>query len=124
MSAVTTPHDALFKKFLTDPEVARDFLESHLSKKIKKLCDFSSLVIENASFIEDHLRQHAADVLYHLKIAGKDAYIYVLVEAQSSPDKLMPFRFLRYEVAIMKRYLDAGHKKLYAGRIKYCALYD
>ncbi|MDR0635303.1 MAG: Rpn family recombination-promoting nuclease/putative transposase, partial [Azoarcus sp.] len=30
MSRPTTPHDALFKKFLGHPETARDFLDIHL----------------------------------------------------------------------------------------------
>jgi len=36
----------------------------------------------------------------------------VLVEHQSTPDKHMAFRLIRYAVAAMQRHLDAGYKKL------------
>ena len=36
----------------------------------------------------------------------------LLVEHQSSPDKFIAFRQLRYAVAAMQRHLDASHKKL------------
>lgn len=38
--------------------------------------------------------------------------MYVLLEAQSSPDKHMAFRLMRYSVAAMQRHIEAGHKKL------------
>lgn len=108
----TAPHDALFKKFLTDPTVARDFMEIHLPPHIRERCDLSTLHFENTSFIEEHLKQQSADVLYRLNIAGSQAYIYVLVEAQSTAEKLMAFRMLKYQMSIMKRHLDEGHKTL------------
>jgi predicted transposase/invertase (TIGR01784 family) len=44
--------------------------------------------------------------------SGDDGYIHLLLEHQSSADKNMAFRQLRYAVAAMQRHLDAGHKKL------------
>ena len=54
-----------------------------------------------------------SDVLYSLKTAaGDDGYVHVLIEHQSSSDKHMAFRLIRYAVAAMQRHLEAGHKKL------------
>lgn len=39
----STPHDALFKTFLTHPDTARDFMEIHLPKDLRELCDLDSL---------------------------------------------------------------------------------
>ncbi len=39
----STPHDALFKSFLTHPDTARDFMEIHLPKDLRELCDLDSL---------------------------------------------------------------------------------
>ena len=38
--------------------------------------------------------------------------MYVLVEAQSTAEKLMAFRLLKYQMSIMKRHLDNGYKTL------------
>lgn len=41
-----------------------------------------------------------------------DGYIHLLLEHQSSADKNITFRQLRYAVTAMQRHLEAGHKKL------------
>lgn len=108
-----TPHDAAFRQFLTQPEIARDFMELHLPPELRAICDLSTLKLESGSFVEDDLRQYFSDVLYSLKTtAGDDGYIHVLIEHQSTPDKHMAFRLIRYAIAAMQRHLDAGHKKL------------
>ncbi|WP_194761627.1 Rpn family recombination-promoting nuclease/putative transposase [Pantoea ananatis] len=112
-NSTPTPHDATFRQFLTQPEIARDFMELHLPAELRAVCDLSTLKLESGSFVEDDLRQYFSDVLYSLKTAqGDDGYVHVLIEHQSSPDKHMAFRLLRYAVAAMQRHLEAGHKKL------------
>lgn len=110
---IPTPHDATFRQFLSQPEIARDFMELHLPAELRAVCDLSTLKLESGSFVEDNLRQYFSDVLYSLKTThGDDGYIHVLIEHQSSPDKHMAFRLLRYAVAAMQRHLQAGHKTL------------
>lgn len=60
---------------------------------------------------EDGLRRYFRSVLYSLKTTAGDGYIHVLVEHQTTPDKHMAFRLIRYAVAAMQRHLEAGHKK-------------
>lgn len=120
-----TPHDLAFKQFLTHPATARDFMELHLPAELRAMCDFNTLKLESGSFVEENLRPYFSDVLYGMKTTdGDDGYIHVLIEHQSTPDRHMAFRLLRYAVAAMQRHLDGGHKKLplvipvlfYAGR--------
>ena len=114
MKKNTTPtlHDAVFKQFLTHPETARDFLDIHLPSALRKLCDLNTLQLASGSFIEDDLRPYYSDVLYSLKAGNGDGYVYCLIEHQSTPDKHMAFRLMRYAIAAMQRHLDAGHKTL------------
>ena len=114
MKKNTTPtlHDAVFKQFLTHPETARDFLDIHLPPALRKLCDLNTLQLASGSFIEDDLRPYYSDVLYSLKAGKGDGYVYCLIEHQSTPDKHMAFRLMRYAIAAMQRHLDAGHKTL------------
>ncbi|MBO1551350.1 Rpn family recombination-promoting nuclease/putative transposase [Yersinia pseudotuberculosis] len=112
MKTTPTPHDALFKQFLTHPETARDFLEVHLPTALRQACDLNTLRLESGSFIEEDLRAYYSDVLYSLKAGQGDGYIYALIEHQSSPDRHMGFRLMRYAIAAMQRHLDAGNDKL------------
>ncbi|MFZ4831687.1 Rpn family recombination-promoting nuclease/putative transposase [Rouxiella sp. Mn2063] len=108
-----TPHDATFRQFLTQPNIARDFMDIHLPAELRAICDLGTLKLESGSFVEDDLRQYFSDVLYSLKTTGgNDGYVHVLIEHQSTSDKHMAFRLLRYAVAAMQRHLEAGHKKL------------
>lgn len=107
-----TPHDATFRQFLTHPDVARDFMELHLPAELRAICDLSALKLESGSFVKDDLRQYFSDVLYSLKTTAGEGYVHVLIEHQSSHDKHMAFRLMRYAVAAMQRHLEACHKKL------------
>lgn len=111
-NATPTPHDLIFKQFLTHPDTARDFMRLHLPAELLAICDLSTLQLASGSFVEDSLRPYFSDVLYSLKTTSGEAYVHVLIEHQSAPDKHMAFRLMRYAVAAMQRHLDAGHKKL------------
>ncbi|SFO06760.1 conserved hypothetical protein (putative transposase or invertase) [Candidatus Pantoea varia] len=111
-NSTPTPHDATFRQFLTQPDIARDFMALHLPPELRERCDLSTLKLESGSFVEDDLRQYFSDVLYSLKTTAGDGYIHVLIEHQSAPDKHMAFRLMRYAVAAMQRHLEAGHKRL------------
>ncbi|EYU16782.1 ISNCY family transposase [Photorhabdus luminescens] len=107
-----TPHDAVFKQFLSHVETAKDFLEIHLSAALQAVCDLDTLRLEPGSFIEEDLRAHYSDILYSLKTVQGDGYVYCVIEHQSSPDKMMAFRLMRYSISAMQRHLEQGHKKL------------
>ena len=107
-----TPHDSLFKAFMTTPETAKDFLEIHLPKSLRDECDLTTLQLLSSSFIEDSLRPYISDVLYSMKTKQGKGYIYALVEHQSSADPHMAFRMMRYSIAAMQQHLDEKNKKL------------
>ncbi|CSX61297.1 putative transposase [Shigella sonnei] len=65
-----TPHDAAFRSFLANPDVARDFLELHLPAEYRQLCDLSTLKLEPATFVEPDLHQYASDILWSVKTTG------------------------------------------------------
>ncbi|QJT81696.1 Rpn family recombination-promoting nuclease/putative transposase [Kosakonia sp. MUSA4] len=108
----SAPHDAVFRKLLAHTETARDFFDIHLPERLKVLCDLNTLRLESGSFVEEDLRNCYADILYSLKTASGEGYLYALIEHQSSPDKNMAFRLMRYAIAAMQRHLDKGYSEL------------
>ncbi|MCL2895342.1 Rpn family recombination-promoting nuclease/putative transposase [Brenneria tiliae] len=105
-------HDAIFKQFLSDTEIARDFLSIHLPPEIRQHCDFTTLQRESASFVDEELRSRVSDMLYSCRTSAGRGYIYCVIEHQSSPDRLMAFRLLYYSLAAMQQHLSQGHKTL------------
>jgi len=102
-----TPHDSGFKGAMSDVRVACEFFTSYLPDDVQQRIDFNTLEMQNCSFIDKELHKTASDVLYrvHLKDEQKSAaYLYILVEAQTNPDKWLPFRMLGYILQILERH--------------------
>ncbi len=74
----STPHDSVFKTYLSHPDTARDFLQLYLPETLLKVCDLRTLHLESGHFVEDDLRPFYADILYSLKTTAGDGYIYAL----------------------------------------------
>ena len=117
MTDITKKHDKLARCLLTDLEVAKEFLNIHLPSEFRAKCDFSSLIIEDCSFVKSDLKSTKADVVYKINLhpatkvrKPEVAYIYTLVEHQSTADSLMPLRILGYQLNIIRRHLDLYHQ--------------
>ena len=110
-----SPHDAVFKHLLSHRATAKDFLDIHLLAPLRALCNLNTLQLESGSFIDDELRASHSDILYSLQTQAGEGYIYLLIEHQSSADRHMAFRLMRYAIAAMQRHLDKGHTAAAAG---------
>ena len=110
---ISNPHDGIFKKFFSDLTIAKDFLRIHIPAVFQEQMDFSTLRLAPGSYVDKTLKQYCSDILYGLKSQqGKDCYIYCLVEHQSRPVRLMPFRLLRYSLAVMQQHIGKRCNKL------------
>ncbi len=105
-------HDGIFKRFLMDIQGAKDFFDIYLPQNIKSLCDFSTLALTNSSFIDKQLRSRISDVLYSVQTGTSKGYIYIMIEHQSTADKLMAWRLMHYAFLAMNQHLEQGHKSL------------
>lgn len=106
-------HDGLFKLFLPEPDTARDFLAVHLPADIRAQVRLDTLKLEPGSFVDQKLRELHSDVLYSVETAeGHAGYIYCLVEHQSTADRMMAWRMMRYSMAVMDAHLKKGNDTL------------
>ncbi|EJX9617322.1 Rpn family recombination-promoting nuclease/putative transposase [Salmonella enterica] len=106
-------HDGLFKLFLCEPDTARDFLAVHLPADIRAQVRLDTLKLEPGSFVDQKLRELHSDVLYSVETAeGHAGYIYCLVEHQSTADRMMAWRMMRYSMAVMDAHLKKGNDTL------------
>ncbi len=112
MKIFPTPHDSVFRKFFSDVSVAKDFLQLHLPPALRDMCDFRTLVVTSGAFVEHNLRPLFSDILYRLQTTAGAGYIYCVIEHQSSADKMMAFRMLRYCLLAMQFHLEQGNKEL------------
>jgi predicted transposase/invertase (TIGR01784 family) len=113
---------------MADPRVARDFLNAWLPHDLRSRIDFERFEMQPRSYINDVRQESEVDVLFKTAIDDKEAYVYLLLEHQSKPDPLMPFRLLKYLCNIMDDHLKTHKTKklpliyplvVYHGKRKY-----
>ena len=131
MTSDKPKHDEIFRKSMENPIVAKEFLATHLPKDVLALIDSTSLKLEKDSFIEPDLSETISDVLFSVKFNDQDGYIFLLLEHQSTVDKMMAFRLFKYMINICDRYLTTNPKAkclpviypliIYNGKKKYNA---
>ncbi|MFT4058969.1 MAG: Rpn family recombination-promoting nuclease/putative transposase [Legionella sp.] len=108
---ITNAHDQFFRTAMGDKRVAQDFLKSWLPNDLCQKIDFEQLEIQPRSHINDVRKESAVDVLFKTIIEGHEVYIYLLLEHQSTPDQLMPFRMLKYMCNIIDQHLKTQDSK-------------
>lgn len=106
-----SPHDRYIRSILSNAPVAREFFEKHLPKDVIKAIDFSTLMPQKDSFVNDKLRLKVADLLFSVNVNGDPGYIYLLLEHASTPDRFLPYRMLQYTLSIIDHHLKKHPKE-------------
>ena len=94
-------HDAGYKKILSSKENFLRFIERYVHEPWTADISRDDVELVNKSFVTDEYKLLDSDVIYKLKIGNSDVYFYFLIELQSRVDFTMPFRLLKYMVALL-----------------------
>lgn len=101
------PHDSLFRSTFSQPENAAGLIQSLLPGELAKQLRFDSLTLQSGSFVDQHLKNLHSDLLFTIDfLDGRQAFIYILLEHQSSADPWMPLRMLSYQVRIWEKFIE------------------
>lgn len=126
-------HDRLTRSLMMNPKVAEEFFKVNLPDKIQEIIDFTSLRLKPDSFVDDNLKVQEADLLYSADFNGQPGFLYILFEHASSAQELLPFRMIKYMIAIMDKHLKEHETRklplvypiiLYNGRKPYAYSLD
>ena len=104
------PHDSLFREVLSRPHLAADQLRAVLPPELVAQLDLGQIRGVDPSFIAQTLGTYQADLLFEVPWAESTAYVYVLNEHQSTVERFMSQRLLRYMSLIWDR-----HRKTHEG---------
>lgn len=102
----SNPPDAYFRHVLARPANAASELRAALPEALTRRIDWNRLQLQPGSFVSTELRSRYSDLLYRTHLDGHSAYIYLLIEHQSSSDRFMPLRILEYLVNIWNQHRD------------------
>jgi predicted transposase YdaD len=98
------PHDRLFRYAFERPEIAEGELRHLLPPEVVQAVDFTTLTIEPGSLLDTEHAELETDLLYRVQLAGRESFVFLLFEHQSSADPMMPYRMLRYMLRIWERW--------------------
>ena len=89
-------NDKRYKKIFSNPLVVEELLSSFVHEDFVKDLDFSTLERLDKSFVTEKFQEKESDIIYKVNFKGNEIYIYLLIEFQSTVDKFMSLRILRY----------------------------
>jgi predicted transposase YdaD len=99
------PHDLFFRFTFGQPERAEAELRVALPAEVATRVDWTSLRQEPGSVVDEELRETESDLLFSARLlGGRTVLFYVLLEHQSSVDRWMALRMLRYVVRQLERW--------------------
>ena len=102
--ALPQPHDHLFRTVFSEPEEAVALLRAYLPPTVGRTLKWSTLTVQDGRFVDERLRGSESDLLYAIeREAGDAAWLYVLLEHQSTADRWMRVRLLTYCCRIWDR---------------------
>jgi hypothetical protein len=93
------PHDLFARYTFGRPERAEAELRAVLPAQVVSEVDWTSLRQESGSVVDPELRETESDLLFTARLrSGRSLLLYVLLEHQSTVDRWMALRMLRYVV--------------------------
>jgi predicted transposase YdaD len=103
--AMPGPHDLFARFTFGHPERAAAELRAVLPPHVVSEVDWSSLRREPGSVVDPELRETESDLLFTARLReGRSLLLYVLLEHQSSVDRWMALRMLRYVVRLVEHW--------------------
>ena len=99
---VAKPHDHLFRSVFRDEAEAAGLLRANLPPVVTNEVIWSTLKRRDRSFVDGRLRGSESDLLFEArrKPDRAPAWLYVLLEHQSTPDHWLRLRLLKYSIRI------------------------
>jgi predicted transposase/invertase (TIGR01784 family) len=106
-------HDKRYKRIFSNPYFLQKLLESFVNEDFISKLDFTTLKRLDKSFISKEFRRKESDLIFSVNFKNTPVYIFLLIEFQSTVDKLMPVRFLRYITELYETF----HGKTKSGKL-------
>ena len=103
---ITNPHDLIFKQTESHIKNATDYIKGTCPKELVKNLDFTTLELEESSYITNELKEYFSDLVYNCQYKGKtNIKITLLFEHKSYKPEYPHIQILQYKINIWKAQL-------------------
>ncbi|MDR1534390.1 MAG: Rpn family recombination-promoting nuclease/putative transposase [Planctomycetota bacterium] len=92
------PHDHLARHFLTNPDLAADLLRNYVDREVVEKFDLDRLQVESPVNVSAALAERLGDIRLSTGFKGsaRKSQVFILMEHQSTPDRLIALRVIEY----------------------------
>jgi len=110
MTKKITIHDSGYKHLFSNKVIFRQLIETFVTEEWVKELDFDTCQKIDKSFISEHYKETESDIIYQIPFRGKESYLIILIEFQSTVHRFMALRVLNYLTNFYMDYLKSNKK--------------
>jgi predicted transposase/invertase (TIGR01784 family) len=100
-------HDSGYKNLLSNKEIFRQLMTSFVREKWVKDLDFSKCELIKGSFVSRRYKKTFTDLLYKVKLRGRDLYVVILLEFKSAPALFVAVQMAGYILDFYRHLIDS-----------------
>lgn len=93
-------HDTGYKELFSHPEFVQQLIEGFVPNELAQLMDFNTLRLHSGHYITPLFEEKIEDIVWSVEVEWQNtrlnAYLYLLIEFQSTVDTTMPIRLMHY----------------------------
>ncbi|MHB2017113.1 MAG: Rpn family recombination-promoting nuclease/putative transposase [Candidatus Xenobia bacterium] len=104
-------NDRGYKALFSHPKMVEYLLRSFAQEEFLQELDFSTLRRTMDSFVTEEFRERESDIIWELNLKGRPAFIYLLIEFQSTVEHFMAVRLLTYILLFYQELIKPGGLK-------------
>jgi predicted transposase/invertase (TIGR01784 family) len=101
-------NDSAYKYLFSSKEVVHQLLTRFVDDDVMSSVGLDDIEPVDKSFVTDAFLDRESDMIYRVAVAGREVYIYVLIEFQSTVDKSIPIRMLHYILGLYDQMYRTG----------------
>jgi predicted transposase/invertase (TIGR01784 family) len=99
--------DKGYRKLFSNKEIFRQLMASFVHEKWVKELDFSRCELVNGSFVSRKYKKTFSDLLYKVKLRGRDLYVVILLEFKSAPALFVAVQMAGYILDFYRHLIDS-----------------
>jgi len=88
--------DTRYTELFSNPVFVQRLFENFVQEDFARELDFSDMAPYKTKFVTEAFARRESDVIWKVRFKGKDLYLFLLIEFQSTVDRHMPIRLLHY----------------------------
>lgn len=99
---VAQPHDSSYRYLLSSKKLFVELLRSFVRRGWVDELEADDVEAVDHTFILPDFRRKEADLVYRVRLRGREFIFFLLLELQSTVDAAMPYRLLLYQTEIWR----------------------